>query len=362
MRLPTVLCLLLVAACTSNGGTAAPTASPSTPSPTSAAPSPSSSPAPGPPSLVAAVPRGAVVLAAATASGALRLFTLAPGSSAAVPLRTLVGPAHGTVEGVSLSGESGPTVCAVWRPAAGDPEASFELRCYPPGATAGRVVRSDVGLDIGLRADGRAIAWTEGNQELVVADLARGVATVRTRMRYAPDAPEGGYPEALGDLDWIGPRTLVGTSVGDSDESAGLCVIDLDHPRQGHRGAGFGRCLHPLGPEAHAGYAHFEQAALVAPGEAVVVERAMGCCFDDEPRPAGRAVRLRLSDGAVLSVFATARPGRDVVDISGGARAVLYTTSAEGKDPIVSVRWAGQAHGSPVTGLPADTVIAVAQP
>jgi hypothetical protein len=151
--------------------------------------------------------------------------------------------------------------------------------------------------------------------------------------------------------------------VGDSGESAGLCVIDLDHPRAGREGrAGFGRCLRPRGREVDAGYAYFEDAALVAPGELVVVERAMDCCVEDPSAPAARAVRMRLSDGAVLGVFATPRPGRDVVDVSGGRRAVLYTTAAQGKDRVVSVRWAGEAHGAPVTGLPADVQLGEGQP
>ena len=360
MRLPAVLCLALVAACTSSGGT---TTSPRSASPSSAQPSHLGSPSPSPatsPAPSAAPDR--IVVAAARAAGTLELFTLASGAQAAVPLRTLEGPAHHVVASVSLSAGISPTVCAVWRPAASDTQGSFELRCYPPGASAGRGIRSDVNVEIGLRADGRAIAWTEGNQELVIADLAAGVATVRSRMRYNPAAPEGGYPESLDELDWIGPRTLVGTASGDSDESVGLCVIDLDHPRPRQDQVGFGHCLRPAGAEARAGYAHFEEAALVAPGEAVVVERAQGCCMENPGVPAGRAVRLRLSDGAVLGVFATARPGRDVVDVSGGSRAVLYTTAADGEDRVVSLRWAGQPHGSPVTGLPRDTLLAVVQP
>jgi hypothetical protein len=305
------------------------------------------------------------MVAVADKRGGLALYAVASGTHAAVLVRRLAGPPHDVVSAVSLSTGPSPTVCAIWRPAAAGSKATSELRCYAPGATMGRVVRRDVNDgELGLRADGQALAWTEGGQYLVIADLADGVATVRSRMLYADQAPEYNYPESLDELDWIGPRTLVGTAGGDSDESIGLCVIDLDHPRSPEH-TGFGRCLHPTGAEGDKGYAHFEQAALVSPGEVVVVERGPGCCVENPGVPAARAVRLRLSDGAVVAVIATPRAGRDVVDVSGGERGVLYITGVEGEeltDVAVSLRWAGEAHGAPLTGLPADLTLAAAQP
>jgi hypothetical protein len=304
------------------------------------------------------------MLAVADKRGGLALYSVAAGTHTAALARRLAGPSHHAVTAVSLAGGTSPTVCAIWRRAPGG-AAGTPLICYPGGASKGRVVRPEVNeLQLGVRADGRALAWTEGGQYLVIADLAGAVATVRSRMLYADDAPEGAYPESLDAVDWIGPRTLVGTAGGDSDESVGLCVIDLDDPRP-EQHVGFGRCVHPSGPEADHGYAHFEHAALVAPDDAVVIERPQWCCSDENPKPPARAVRLRLSDGVVLGVFATPRPGRDVLDVSGGARAVLYTTGVVGEetsDLTVSLRWAGEAHGAPVTGLPDDLLQATAQP
>jgi hypothetical protein len=71
---------------------------------------------------------------------------------------------------------------------------------------------------------------------------------------------------------------------------------------------------------------------------------------------------MRLSDGAVVGVLATPREGRAVVDVSGGSRAVLYTTFADGEPRVVSLRWAHESHGAPVTGLPAGVRLAAAQP
>jgi hypothetical protein len=70
-----------------------------------------------------------------------------------------------------------------------------------------------------------------------------------------------------------------------------------------------------------------------------------------------------LSDGAVLGVLATPRAGRDVVDVSGRGTALLYTTAVNFREQlVVSLRWAGETRGAPLTGLPADLVLATAQP
>jgi hypothetical protein len=301
-------------------------------------------------------------LAVSDSAPGLALYSLAPGGHAAVLLRRLVIPESTSPWAISLSAGTRPTVCAVFEPTMDRPN---ELWCYPPGASRGRLVTKNVSYAVAVRADGRALAWTDAapNQGLVVADLAGDVATVRSRQRYVADRPaDEGVPESLDALSWLGPRTLAGTSGGDSDEGRGLCLIDLDHPR-GHVGQGFGRCLHPTGKDADVGYAHFEQAALVRPGVVAVTERAMGCCSEENPAPDARAVEVRIEDGTVVGVVATPRPGRNVIQISGGPRALVYLTAAPRTFGVTaSVRWAGQAHGTPITGLSRFTDRVVAQP
>jgi hypothetical protein len=306
------------------------------------------------------------MLAAADKRGGLALYAVQPRTHLAVAAGRLDGPAGMDVVSVSLSSGTSPTVCAVWGPVPVDSGVPRELWCYAPGAKKGRRISRAASFGVGVRADGRALAYAEVDEQhresLVIADLAGGVATIRSRMPYAKDLPPGGIPEGLGDVDWIGPRTLGITGWADSDEGEGLCITDLGHPRQPD-GAGFGRCLKPGRAEQRLGYAHFEQAAQAAPGVVVAVERARWCCDDEGPdAPGGRAVQLRLADGAVLGVVATPRADRDVVDISGGSRAILYTTAVVNKDRIVSLRWEGEAHGAPLTGLPADLTLATAQP
>ena len=254
------------------------------------------------------------------------------------------------VQSVSLAAGPKPAVCALWRsPPSESSEATDALHCYAAETGRGRQVASEA-LHVAVRADGRAVAWTEYTPTaLVVADLAGDTTTERRR-------DEGEPLSGLGQVAWLGPHTLVATDVADSDEGEGVCVIDTARPR-GNR-----RCLQPGPEERRKGYERFEDAAPAENGYVITVERARWCCIQGAPKPPARAARVRLSDGKVVGVVATARTGRDVVDVSGGPRAVLYTTAAEGRDLVVSLRWAGDARGAPVTGLPADLLLAAAQP
>jgi hypothetical protein len=304
------------------------------------------------------------MLAVAAGPGQLALYAVASGSHAATLVRRLEGPAAMTVESVSLASGSSPAVCAIWRSAANQQaEPTTDLLCYRPGSVRGRLVVRDAG-SAALRADGRAVAWTEYTpHSLVVADLTGDVATERRRYAYVEDGEQaGGYPGGIVDLTWVGPRTLAATDDADSDDGRGLCVVDTEAPRPKGSGVGFGRCLHPDPDEGRKGYARFQDAAPVGPGVVATVERAMWCCGDGTDDPGARAVRMRLSDGAVVGVLATPREGRAVVDVSGGSRAVLYTTFADGEPRVVSLRWAHESHGAPVTGLPAGVRLAAAQP
>jgi hypothetical protein len=332
---------------------------------------PPTSPAPGISPAAAQQPvEGDLVLAVTSPEDGLLLHRVAEGQRTATPYLTLQGPPDSVVKGVSLSGGTSPTVCAVWWPTS-DPDDGVrqsELRCYPPGETDGAVVvATQPGHRVGVRPDGGAVAWTEpgNNQHLVIADLAGGVATERSREPYAPGLPEdfGGLPQGLDDLDWLDGRTLAVTDVGDSDEGKGLCVVDLDDPRAGER-SGFGRCLTPGTEEQQAGFAHFAEAVSLSPGEVLTVMRPSTCCLEGAQTPGARAVRIDLTDGEVLEVVAFPREGRDVVDISGGPRAVAYATaeSGSGQDRSYSLRWSGEQRGAPLTGLPSDATLVVAQP
>jgi hypothetical protein len=374
VRLPTVLCLVLgLTAC--SGSSAPPPAASAASSPSaspraSEAASPSAEPSvqPSPTDFGSPSPGAEpLVLAVADKKGGLSLYAVPPGEHTASLFRRLEGPAKKVVAAVSLSQNAAPTVCAVWRSApSATADTSSELICYPPSVDRGRQIAGDV-LSVGVRADGRAVAWVEYNTDsaLVIADVDpdSGEAKERSRMHYAPGAPPGGMPEGIADVDWLGPRRLAVNDVGDSDEGKGLCLVDLDKPRPKSQ-VGFSPCVTPGPAEQRAGYVYFEQAVPVSGSEAVVVERARNCCGDDDAkRPGARAVRIRFSDGAVLGVLATPRAGRDVVDVSGRASALLYTTAVNFREQlVVSLRWAGETRGAPLTGLPADLVLATAQP
>lgn len=343
-----LLLLLLLTAC-GGGNPAAGPPSPDAPAMSPSVTAPSSSP-------------DALVLAVSTAQDGLSLYALAPESSEAMRLRDLAGPPGFVVQDVSLSGGVDPTVCAVWRPAEGTDEP--QLHCYAPGSTEGRVIEGAIGSrSVGVRQDGRAVAWSSGgfNQALTIADLSGDSPTVRSRELYAAGEPEdAGLPVGIGRLDWVDDDMLAVVHDGDSDEGLGLCFHDVSAPREPDA-MGFGRCVTPDRSEGAAGYYRFEGAVALAEDEVATVERPQWCCTDVEEGPGARAVRLRPSDGEVLSVVAFPREGRDVTSVSGGTRALVYTTSADGKDVVTSVRWASQDAGTPISGLPAGAVV-VAQP
>ena len=292
----------------------------------------------------------------------LSLYQLPAGSSRATRWRTLAGPDDRVVQSVSLSAGESPTVCAVWREPDGEPAA--DLLCYEPGSDEGRVVASPGGYGaVAVRPDGRALAWAGGgfNQTLTVADYEDGVATVRTEERYAAGQPEdAALPAGVGRLDWVTDELLAVQHEGDSDEGLGLCFYDPAVPRA-RDAMGFGRCVGPDKGEQDAGYYRFEGAAALSGAEVVTVERPRWCCGSEPPGPGARAVRLRPSDGKVLGVVAFPREGRDVTSVSGGPRAVVYVTSADREDAVVSVRWGVDGPGTPISGLPAGASV-VAQP
>jgi hypothetical protein len=358
-----ILVLLAVTACT--GSSEAPVAAP-TSSATTATASPAPPSAPTAVSAVSEAPPSSVLLVAADPVGNAGLYSLAPRSRHAQLVRDVDSHGDSSITSVSLSAGPTPTICAVWNGQAEPPQGSH-LRCYAPGDSLGRIVRSENPLAVAVRGDGRAVAWLEAeansNTALVVADLAGDVARVRYRAGYAADLPpDGGIPEGVNDVDWLGPRTLALTDVGDSDEGKGLCVLDLDRPRE-RTAIGFGRCLEPSAAEARRRYDRFEHATALPPGTVLTVERGHRCC-DDPLGPPGRAVVVRLSDGAVREVVATPASGRAVVDVTGGPRAVIYVTAGEdeAKGRIVYVRWPGEAHGAAVSGLLELTRDVAAQP
>src|SRR3954447_15005987 len=169
-----MIVLLLLTGCTAgSSGSQARVVKP----PASSSSSPSSSPTAEPSAsatAAAATPAALpMMLAFGGGVGVLSLYSVAPGSHAASLVRRLAGPSGMHVWALSLSGGADPTVCAVWTVEPGD-ERQAQLRCYRPGATQGHTVATTgVFGGVSVRADGRALAWTEqaGNPRLVVADL-----------------------------------------------------------------------------------------------------------------------------------------------------------------------------------------------
>lgn len=182
--------------------------------------------------------------------------------------------------------------------------------------------------------------------------------TVTRKGSVAADPSRGrdaftGY--GIGDLAWVDRGTVAVSVAVESDDGPDVKVADLS-TRRGWLAA---RSLSPSASDARAGYLTYDGILGAAGGAALAVERGN---WMDEQRVPSRAVRVDLRDGSVEQVVAVPGEQRDVVAVSGGAHALYVTQERDGSDRVVSLRWPGEAKGGPVTGLPADVVIAVAQP
>lgn len=338
-------------------GSATPTAPAAT-----APPSASTSVAPS----ATAVPTTGVLVAVVRMSGPLELYRVDRTRRASL-LRTLRGPAGGTrTVDVAMTAGDSPTICATWllSDLGGGPDARSAVLCYAPGASSGTAVRTGEvqPSELALTPDGRRLAWSElsrgENELLLVADLrgstVSGVRSFRARRGQPADQFLG---RGVGDLAWVGSDRLAISEVAESDDGPELRVFDVASP--GDRGWLDAPTVEPSEADRKAGWFTYDAVSSVQGSSALAVERTPGL---GEPRVPPRAVRIELPSGRITSVLATAGAGRSMTAVSGGPRAVVYMTSGgrEGSD-IISIRFAGEARGAPVVGLPADVEAVLAQ-
>jgi hypothetical protein len=316
-----------------------------------------------------AAPAAGVVLAVVQESGPLTLYRLAPGSRRATRIGELTGPAaEARVVDVSLSGGTEPTVCATWELDAVANEDSVDfvskLLCYAPGRRSGAevAVSGDDPVKVGVRPDGRALAWSTYapalNGRIDVARLDGAAVSEVRRFQDDPSRPEGSGAQ-VESLGWLNEEELAVGQFNQGDAGSGLHRFSVAPGQKD--GWGDADQVVPPPTEFKKGYAVYE--GVVGPAEdgtVLAVERGY---YRDAEAPPGRAVRIALETGRVLEVVAFPREGRYVAVVSGSKRAALYLTKAQvGGEPVVSVRYAGESRGAPVTGLPEDVELAVAQP
>lgn len=348
MRLRAAVSLLLVAGC----GHAAPATRPS--------PTPSATTTPSP-----AAPVRAVVVAADRGKAGVTLYTI--GADRHATEVVTVPPPSGTsaATDVSLSSGATPDVCVAW--SVRSEERTAQLWCYAYGSTTGHRIPTGVAADgtVALRADGRALAWTEhpssggrDDQAFVVADYRDGtVSGERRRATYSEDGTASRFgcdgTWVVGAA-WIDARRLLLECNGENDDPGGLAVQDATSPAAGR---------HVPDQDVQPPYNYLRQArsadgttALALQGEWCEIE-----CPGGKPRVADRAVRVDLATGRVVEVVATPAPGRGVVSVSGGARGVVYVTEGD-TGTRTYLRLPGEAHGTIVAGLADDVKDVVAQP
>lgn len=267
--------------------------------------------------------------------------------------------------GVTLSAGPRPTVCALW-----SAQHTRQIWCYSFGDTTGRLVyaadtsHNDISA-IALRPDGQAIAWTENphldidvypdngeDEDVVTADYSSaGLSNV---VHGATFRQHG--------LAAAGCRSYPITGIAWSGTTHALLSC---HTTDGEQGVLLRQALPMTRPAAvvttrHTRpYGRFGDVVYAGESDAYAIETAdcSGGCTGE--LPVERAVRFDLRTGRVLEVIAHPALGRELVDVSGGADGVTYVTS--GVKRSVYVRFAGEKHGTQVSGLPSDAYV-TAQP
>lgn len=275
-------------------------------------------------------------------------------------------PSVEEAEHLALSSGAVGRVCISWRQRGSTAERL--ITCYEHGSSQPRLVGRMRGWGfLALRADGRALAWTERvehptypTDNLVVADLgAAGTEHVQRVTSSTRDCPgecfQGCSPDALS---WAGREALLLTASCESDDGNPLRLLDLAKLAEGWAAAS--DSIAP--PDSEQPYLKYDGGGTATATSGYAVAR--GGAFDDEGPPE-RAVRVDLRTGALLEVVATAQEDRYVASITGAASLVVYTTVASfgeagGTDPRFYARLAGERRGARLSGLPSRTQAVVA--
>jgi hypothetical protein len=279
-------------------------------------------------------------------------------------------PGYGLVLSVTMTDAADPLTCVVHSTDTSDgSEDRLQTRCYPLGDTRGYELPLGQ-QNIAVSRDGKRLLSLTG---VTVGDPAPPRTLTLNELRghtstQVSDASADNTPDPCAgvmDVAWAGePNVVVGcAAVGDDPENT--VVQSLDAVISGEP-LGTGKPLHPTGLLAK-GYDWF---SAVTPLDATTGLGKMFFnipCHEGEPCPSHapwpktRLVRLDLRSGRVLEVVAVAADDRQLGDVSGGPRGIVYETEGSSNDKRVYVRWPGEMHGSRVSGLPGGFFGVVAQ-
>jgi hypothetical protein len=319
----------------------------------------------GPPAagdVVLAVGGGPETLAdGTTATRSLSLYRLRAGSVSAEPVRTLIAPLDGaSLLAASVSAGPTPTTCAIWYVDRQNIEAGRELRCYRWGDSKGTAVKasSDASI-VALSADGRSLAWVNnngGNNPMLRIGRVEGAQVTNVREYLGdPTQPATAFTSSgVGGLAWAGPGALAIDDVADSDEGQGLVRYVLGTPQRGW--LRHDELVVPVpAADRQRGYYVYDGVRSATSTTAWAIERPTW--MDDTPPVGKRAVEIELPSGRIKQVVSEPAEGRDVVEVSGGSRAVVYVTAKGGTDRRVYVRYPGESRGTEIKGMPDNTLI-----
>jgi hypothetical protein len=270
----------------------------------------------------------------------------------------------------ALSAGATPTLCVVW---SDDSVRTDPAWCYPWGRDGSALPVDGEAYGLALREDGEAVAWesvvnpgseSDSWDDLVVAST----GSERTRYRRHFVSQEAGSPPAgtrplgcsdtAGRIVWAGADELLLQAWGDNDFPGQLYLHSVaDGP------TGSAPACREVRERHEPSYNYFTDVGWSDGRTFLAVEGEyceLQCPGGREPLPQ-RAVRVDVRTGRVTEAVATPAPGRSVTGLSGGPDGIVYRTYGGGEERCY-LRWPGEKHGAPVTGLPSDVEQVVAQP
>jgi hypothetical protein len=286
-------------------------------------------------------------------------------------LRTIdAEPGFGLVLSVTMTDAADPLTCVVHSTDTVDgSEDRLQTRCYPLNDQHGYEL--PLGQEnIALSRDGSRVLSLTGIQvgdpappRMLYLNQLHDHTSTQVADASADDTPD---PCAgVMDVAWVGEPNIVVECAAVDEDPENTVVQNLDAVISG-QALGTGKPLHPTGPLAK-GYDWF---SAVTPLDATTGVGKMFFnipCHEGEPCPSHapwprtKVVRLDLRTGRVLEVVAVAADDRELGDVSGGGRGIVYETEGNSNDKRVYVRWPGEKHGTRVSGLPSGFFRVTAQ-
>jgi hypothetical protein len=310
-----------------------------------------------------------VLIAVVQQSGSLELWNVDRTTHVSKLVRALKAPAEGAQAiDVAMADGTNPVICASWNltPSKVHGDLETTLSCYPRESIRRIDIRGVMQpIEIALNSDGTRIAWSqasgESNPIFSTGRLSDGHVTGVQRRRGRANEPDDAFTGTdVQDLAWADDSHVLVSTAVQSDDGPRLFHVDVDR----EPGRGWLEDAAVVQGPTDGGYTTYDGVQSANATTALADKRAPDH-GDDAERPPDQAVRIDLTDGRVLQTIATAAKGRNLVSVSGTAKALVYVTGASDGDGWTDtkayLRLPRESRGTPITGLPTDFQTVVTQ-